>query len=371
MMKSLKKLLYIYVVFLTVTLSITLNNNDSFASTAVKKTIMSNRKITLKNPKYSEQTTDTYSFSLDKKMALMIPFSFELQDKATYGSLKIILKNDQGDTIRSIKISLKGCDTFETYDDFDCSSETLLAKGKYRYILKNTSDSKVKVKYSVVGYTKVATAFTIKKEVSCRGGNWIKIGQFEKKELPRKVKVTFSNKKVTSDWWMKQNGEIHIWCESKGTSTVTIELSNGKRYKCEVTVKPGDPNFVAVLYDYNTRDNYFVVRIRNLSSHKLTIIRKGAEVRDVDYKTYDRSVSSTSDIVIDPGKTKKVKFYLNGNTTWYDYTDFTLYAKFKYEGVTYPWHVWDTDSVYKRNKSWYSTYWYDSDQGLFYGEMFD
>ena len=116
---------------------------------------------------------------------------------------------------------------------------------------------------------------------------------------------------------------------------------------------------MAFVYDYATRDNYFVVKVKNNSSSPITIIRNGGKVKNVDYKSYDRNIKG-GNVTVKPGKTKYVRFYLKGSNTWYDYSDFTLYSKIRYEGKTYEWHVWDEDSVYKKNKKWYATYWNDN-----------
>ena len=148
--------------------------------------------------------------------------------------------------------------------------------------------------------------------------------------------------------------------EKKGKATLTVKLKNGKTFTTVVNVTAGDPDFDAYLCDYNTRDNYFEVKIRNNRSSNLIIIRTG-KVEDVDYKTFDRTIKTGSNITIKPGQTKYVRFYLKGSTTWPDYEDYTLCAKFQYEGITYLWHVWDKDSVYKYTGGWHSTYWGDFD----------
>lgn len=132
-------------------------------------------------------------------------------------------------------------------------------------------------------------------------------------------------------------------------------MRNGKKYKIKVKVTAAYPDFTAYLDDYYTRDNYFTAKIKNYGTSDLTIIRQG-KVENVDYKSFDRKFKSMKSITIKPGKTETVKFYLRGSTTWYDVSDYTLFAKIKYQGKTYDWHVWDEDSVYKVGKKWYATY---------------
>ncbi|MDO4556114.1 MAG: hypothetical protein Q4B70_13345, partial [Lachnospiraceae bacterium] len=84
-----------------------------------------------------------------------------------------------------------------------------------------------------------------------------------------------------------------------------------------------------------------------------------AKVLDKDYKSYDRKVrlSKNKNIVIQPGKRMKVKFYVKGNITWYNYSDFTLRYYFKFDGKKYLGSTWDDGSSFKVGKKWYTTYW--------------
>ena len=116
-----------------------------------------------------------------------------------------------------------------------------------------------------------------------------------------------------------------------------------------------DPDFEAYLDEYYTRDNYFTVKFKNLSNKTLTII-SGSKVINQDYKTFDRSVRLKKKVVIKPGKSATVKFFVKGRTTWYDVSDYTLYYKFSFDGKNWEGHVWDEDSVYKVGKKWYNTY---------------
>ena len=173
-----------------------------------------------------------------------------------------------------------------------------------------------------------------------------------------KVKWKSSKKSVVS---VSSSGVIKG--KKFGKATITAK-ANGKTYKCKVKVVRALPDFGAYLYDYNTRSNVFKVKFRNLGPKTVTIT-SGIKVKDVDYKVFDRKVKLKKKVKIKPGKTKYVKFYVVGKSTWYDYEDFTLYYKFKYDGKTYEGHVWDEDSVFKwGKKGWYSTYddedWYNS-----------
>lgn len=166
-----------------------------------------------------------------------------------------------------------------------------------------------------------------------------------------KVKWKSSNSKVA-----KVNSKGKVTLINVGKCTITAKVA-GKTLKCKVKVWRYDPNFGAYLYDYNTRNNYFVVKIKNKGKKTLTIT-SGIKVRDIDYKSFDRKIRLKKKVKIKSGKTKKVRFYVKGKPTWYNASDFTLYYKFNYDGKTYEGHVWDEDSVFEKKKnSWYSTYW--------------
>lgn len=168
-----------------------------------------------------------------------------------------------------------------------------------------------------------------------------------------------SNADIISSFDLNVNGDLYVWADKKGKSTITVKLSNGKKYTSTVNVVAGEPDFNARITKYNTRDNYFEVAVSNHRPSAVTIIKKGARVEDNDYKTYDRKIKNADNITIKSGETKYIRFYVEGNTTWPDYEDFTLFAKFIFEDVTYDWKVWYCESLYwkKPEKKWYTTYW--------------
>ena len=174
-----------------------------------------------------------------------------------------------------------------------------------------------------------------------------------------KNKIYYNDKKVT---WSSTNKKIakvsssgKVTAVGIGTCYIKAKVDR-KTLKCKVIVKRREPNFGAVLWDYNTRDNYFSVEIRNKGPKTLTI-NSGIKVEDKDYKTYDRRVYLKKKVSIKTNTTKSVRFYVKGGLTWPDYSDFTLFYKFTYDGKTYESHVWYDDSVYKKGKKWYGTYW--------------
>ena len=160
-----------------------------------------------------------------------------------------------------------------------------------------------------------------------------------------------TNKKIAT---VSSSGVV----KGKKLGTCTIKVtSKGKTYYCKVKVVRAKPNFGAVLYDYNTRRNKFVVKVKNWGTKTLYIKKGTGKVEDVDYKSFDRKVKLYKTVKIKPKSSKTLYFKVQGRTTWYDYSDFTLFYKFTYDGKNYTWHVWDEDSVMKTSNGWYSTYW--------------
>lgn len=168
----------------------------------------------------------------------------------------------------------------------------------------------------------------------------------------KKVKWTSSNKNIAT---VSSNGQV----KATGIGKCTITGKAGKKtYKCAIVVIRQVPNFGAVLTDYNTRDNYFTVRFANKSNKPVTIYSSNAKVEDIDYKSYDRylRLANNQDVVIKPGQSVYLRFYVIGGITWYDHTDYTLIYKFKFDEQIYEGHVWYANSCYYNGKGWYHTY---------------
>ncbi|MBQ8981722.1 MAG: Ig-like domain-containing protein [Eubacterium sp.] len=177
------------------------------------------------------------------------------------------------------------------------------------------------------------------------------------KNTKKKVKWTTSNKKIAT-----VNAKGKVTAKGIGKCKITAKCGK-KKYTCNVKVYRMWADFTALLTDYNTRNNYFVVKFKNYGSKSLVINSKGAYCMDVDYKSYDRNLrlAGNKNITIKPHKSKTVKFYVIGSTTWWDYEDFTIRYYFRYNGAKYLGSVWDENSTHKRAKKWYSTYWYKED----------
>ena len=289
------------------------------------------------------------------------------------GKVRFRIYDNDDNLVDEYTYNAKGDVSGEDYDGWFYLGEKL-SSGDYTLKVSGSgtmeyysgdSEASYHVDCEIKSYKSFAKRATIKKKASGKGGSWIKIGKFES-GLPHFKSIKFSNKKAVDDWWISNNGTIYVWARSKGSSTVTLKLKSGKIYKTKVTVKPGYPNFFAYLYGYNTRGNYFTVKVKNLGVSNLTIIPAGTKATDKDYKSYDRYIKKRKNIVIAPGKTKNVRFYVNGRTTWPDCLDFTIHSSFKYEGKTYAWKTAYNYSWYKRGKSWYNTFWNFSDYDRWY-----
>lgn len=320
-------------------------------SLPVKNTIISEKTKSLKPGE-----SITIDFGTDHKITLNLPFEITTKSKISSGSFQGILKNGNNKVIENDKYSLKGL--AKGYYEWDYYyTAKLLPKGNYKYTLKNTTDKTISVKYSLLAYTKFSTKATIKKSMSAKRSQWVEIGKFDTGNYYIKG-IKSSNKKIVDNnyYYVDKNGKINVYVKNKGTTKLTVTINNGKKYNITIKGIAAEMDVMAYLCEYNTRDNYFTVKIKNCGIYSVYVVRSGGKVEDKDYKTWDRKLKKQSTVKIKPGQTKYVKFSVSGSTTWPDYKDFTLFSKLKYDGATYEWHVWDCDSSYKRGGKWWSTY---------------
>ena len=339
------------------------SNWSPAANTAMKQVIKNKSKVRLSNPGWSsnEDTYTSYTFTTTNSMMFVVPIKVFVDSAygISEGGVRIILKNSAGQTLQNDLISFKGYDYVGTYENWYYSDAFIVGPGTYTYTIKNTLDLDVYVEYSILSYLKRSTTATIKKNVSVRSGYWVKVGKIGE-GCPLFKSFNSSDKTIVTGFDIDTDGTVWLYADKKGKTRVTMTLYSGKKYTCNVNVTAGNPNFFAYLYEYNTRDNYFVVKIKNLRPSPVTVIRKGAKVEEDDYKSNDRDIKSAESVTVKSGETKYIRFYVNGDTTWPDVNDYTLCAKIEYEGVTYDWHVWNNDTVYKKGDGkWYDTYWTD------------
>lgn len=176
-----------------------------------------------------------------------------------------------------------------------------------------------------------------------------------------KLKINYNSKKVK---WISSNKKVatvsskgKIRAKGIGSCKITAKIGK-KKYTCKVKVVRQWPNYAAVLQEYNTRDNYFVVAFYNKSNKNLIIQPGSAKVEHVAYKSYDRylTLEGGKDIVISPKKFARIKFYVNGSITWFQVERYTLFYRMKFDGVSYEAHTWYSDSGFKMGSGWYHTY---------------
>lgn len=302
-------------------------------------------------------------FSIKEASIMCMPIEVKAVDTgwgSFDGGFKIQLFNENGDYFQDDYVSLKKYNTEDTYKGFFYSDDFNIPAGNYTYRIVNTCDIELKVKYSIYSFKKVASKVKLSKSSKVKSCNWVKIGKISNKAEYPYIKSIKANKKGLIDGWeLTFDGNIYVCGYKPGTGTVTVTLKNGKKFKTKLKVTEPDPNFYAQLIDYNTRDNYFTVKIKNVGMNNLTILSSGAYSMDVDYKSFDRKlyVSGGKSIVIKPGKSQKVKFKVSGKTTWHKYSDHTIRFYFTYYGKKYLCSVWDEDCSYQKGGKWYTTYW--------------
>ena len=322
-------------------------------STVTKRTLQNENSITLGENGGSY----TYRFRITNRMIAMAPVKIRVTGEyITKGGFRIILKDSNDKTWQNDYVSLKEYEKGDEFESWFYSDGGLLPPGDYYYTLKNTSDDTIKVTFSTFGFAKKSTTASIKKTPSTRSGSWVTLGKITD-GLPLVKSIKCSGSNLIDDWYIDYDGTVYVWAEKKGTSNVVITLASGKKFTTKLNVTAGDPNFMAYVNGYYTRDNYFTVKIKNLRGSDLIIVREGGKVENYDYKSLDRWIKNSGNITIKSGETKTVRFYLKGTPTYPDYMDFDLHAKFIFEGKTYVWHTWRNDSVFKKNNGWYNTYW--------------
>ena len=163
------------------------------------------------------------------------------------------------------------------------------------------------------------------------------------------IKWKSSNKRIAT---VDKKGKITA--KKSGSCTITA-ISGGKKFSCKVKVVRLDPNFGAVLYDYNSRGKTYTVKFKNNGKKSITILSSNAKALHDDYKSLDRSLK-VKKTVIKPGKTAYIKFRAS-KQPYYDSDEYTIQYKFTYDGATYTGQTWCEESIYKKGKSWYGTYW--------------
>lgn len=158
-------------------------------------------------------------------------------------------------------------------------------------------------------------------------------------------KLLNNSKKVT---WLSSNKKVAT-VTTKGKITAKV---GKKKYTCTVKVNYRKPDFYACLTDYDRTRNYFTIRIKNNTNKAITVYSAGAKAIDDTYKSFNRNLklSKNRNVTIKGKKTKVLKFYVKGSRTWYDYTDFDILYKVKFDEKIYECLTNTGCSEYKRSK---------------------
>lgn len=286
--------------------------------TTIKSIYPESKKMTVK---WNKQSTQTFGYQIEYTWPAEVATSKIVTIKGTSVTSKAITKltNNRDYYVR-----------IRTYKDVDGT----------RYYSSWSSQKKVHIDKIQLS-SKSATLYR---------------GQTKKlslKYIPEGAKVTWktSNKKVAT---VSSSGKV----TAKGLGKTTILAKyKGVTYKATINVTYMKPDMAALIYDYDTHDNYFIVKFKNNSKKTVTVLSGTTKVVDCDYKSYDRNIYLSKSYTIEPGKTKTIKFKVKGSTTWPDHNDFTLYYYFKVDGKKY---YAKADSFvvskYKSGSSWTNTY---------------
>ena len=135
---------------------------DAFSTGS--KTLIEKTTVTIKPGK----TYKTPSFKITEKMTFQVPVKIIPKDDVNSGSYVLVLKNSKDKTQASFKTSLKNKDIYDdwTYFYLDSISKPCFAKGKYYFVIKNTTNCNLKVTYSVKAYKKIASTGEFPEEMT-------------------------------------------------------------------------------------------------------------------------------------------------------------------------------------------------------------
>ena len=344
------------------------NHNLSFPTTlsAEAETTANSYKRIKTGSRYLESGESVkIPFSTSNKMIFVMDLEIENCHQPVDGGVQLVL-NKAGSN-KKLQNDKENLEDYTYFNSWYYSNGYFQKAGKYVYSIRNTSDEDWIINYKLVGYSKIAKKASVKKKATGERGEWIKIGRVGPGYMGygKAIKsVKFSNNNIVKYFDVCYDGTLWIKGKYAGTTRVKITLKNGKKYSTKVTFKPIDDfSFFAYIYDYKSRNNYVIVKVKNNGPKSIKFIRKGAKLRNHNYKFYDRSTKSVSSVSVKPGKTKYIKFYVKGDYLWDELENYTLYSKFKYDGRTFKWRVFTGSTGYKRGKGWYNTYYdrYDYD----------
>ena len=236
-----KKILHIVLTLALVLSIIPLATVTASAGTG-SKTLIKTKTVTIK----PGGTYKTPKFKITKKMCFQVPLEIWLSPKdksedgyISKGGFKIFLKNSKGKTKEKNYQSLYGTDArqdnwFKDWFYYYAKSvaKPNYAKGKYYFVIKNTTKNTIKVKYTVKGYTEYASKASLKSKVTAKSGKYVKAGTIGP-GIPLIKKIDFTGDKgnVEEVWYhVEPNGKVSLMAYAEPcTFTVKLTLANRKK----------------------------------------------------------------------------------------------------------------------------------------------
>lgn len=330
--------------------------------TDAKTTIISRRTSILGE---YDNTSVSVKFTLTKRQILQMPIqAITMNGDVESGGLRIQLKNvATGQIIQNDFMSWESFGSYEN-DIWYYSDGYYVNPGTYTYTLINSCPDDSEVKWGVFGFDGFAQSVKFNGKKKLKSGNWHRVGTIKNASnlLPLEKSVSSSkNSRIhKNDVLIDALGRIYVYAHKPGKVKITIKMMNGKKFKKTFTVTSPEPNFTAELMSYNTRKNYIKVKFKNKGIGTVKIKAGGAKLLEDHYKSFDRTLSNST-YTIKSGKSKTVKFYIDGDTTWPLIKDYEFYYYFTYYGKTFKGHanIEPECSSYKKKKKWYNTYWGD------------
>jgi hypothetical protein len=245
-----KRILHIILTLALVLSIIPLATVSASAGTGAK-TLIKTKTVTIKpGEKYK-----TPKFKISKKMCFQVPLEIWLspEDKSgddyiSKGGFKIFLKTAKGKTKEKDYQSLEniGSSKKDRYKDWyyyyaKSPAKPNYAKGKYYYVIQNTTKNTIKVKYSVKGYTEFASKASLKSKVKAKSGKYVKAGSIGPGiPLIKKISITGGNSSEFIEVWyhVDSNGKVSLMAYADPcTFTVNIKLANRKKpYKVKMKI---------------------------------------------------------------------------------------------------------------------------------------
>ena len=179
---------------------------DAFSTGS--KTLIEKTTVTIKPGK----TYKTPSFKITEKMTFQVPVKIIPKDDVNSGSYVLVLKNNKDKTQASFKTSLKNKDIYDdwTYFYLDSISKPCFAKGKYYFVIKNTTNCNLKVTYSVKAYKKIASTGEFPEEMTMVQKLFQLLGKVGP-GIPIVESVKIDNVTLSPDrWGITDDGDLYI-----------------------------------------------------------------------------------------------------------------------------------------------------------------